>query len=492
MSIATSSGNLINNQWLSGDGASFESTSPSDGQIVWSGNESTPAQVASATAAARAAAGPWWDQGQDARIEHIKRYAETVRQRQNDLAELIGREMGKPLWEAKTEAAAVIGKADIAIDALLKRRSTESFDMENITAVTRYRPFGVLAVVGPFNFPAHLPNGHIIPALLAGNTVVFKPSSQTPAVGEWMVERWVESGLPPGVINLVQGNRHAAIALANDPQVDGLLFTGSSGAGKSLHQTFGQWPQKMLALEMGGNNPLIVHQTENLAAAAYTTVQSAYISAGQRCTCARRLILIEGDEAERFTSVLTDMIGRVRVGFWNDEPQAFAGTVINAQQGRKLLAEQQELIAAGAAPLVQMQRQRDCDALLSPGLIDATEVTNRSDEEMFGPILQIIRVSDFEAAIAEANNTAYGLSAGLLSDNRDCYRQFIHQIRAGVVNWNRQTTGASSKLPFGGCGLSGNNRPSGYFAADYCNWPIASLEAEQLVMPESAAPGIEL
>ncbi len=492
MSITTCAGNLVDNHWLEGNGKGFESTSPSDGKCIWNGNASTADQVHEATAAARRAAGTWWDVGQDARVEFVKKYAELVEKRQDELAELISQEMGKPLWESKTEAASVVGKAGLAIDALLTRRNTDSFDMGEVSAVTRYKPFGVMAVVGPFNFPAHLPNGHIIPALLAGNTVVFKPSSQTPAVGQWMIERWVESGLPAGVINLVQGNREAAKALANDPQIDGLLFTGSNAAGSSLHQTFGQWPQKMLALEMGGNNPLIVHKANDLAAAAYVTVQSAYISAGQRCTCARRLILVDDSQAEEFTKTLVDMISKIRVGFWNDEPEPFAGTVIHAAQGRNLVEEQNELIGQGAKSLVEMRPLRDCDALLSPGLLNSTDVSNRSDEEMFGPILQMIRVDSFAAAIAEANNTAYGLSAGLLSDDRSCYDQFIHEIRAGVVNWNRQTTGASGKLPFGGSGLSGNNRPSGYFAADYCNWPVASLEADGLKLPESIAIGIDL
>ena len=124
--------------------------------------------------------------------------------------------------------------------------------------------------------------------------------------------------------------------------------------------------------------------------------------------------------------------------------------------------------------------------------MDVTDVADRSDEELFGPMMNIIRVKDFEAAITEANNTAYGLSAGLLSDNESLYKQFIHQIRAGIVNWNRQTTGASGKLPFGGCGMSGNHHPSAYFAADYCSFPVASLESNQLELPDKPLTGINL
>jgi succinylglutamic semialdehyde dehydrogenase len=407
------------------------------------------------------------------------------------LSELISRETGKPVWESKTEVAATSGKVAVSVAAFHERRDTRSFEMGDLNAVTRFKPFGVCGVLGPFNFPAHLANGHIVPALIAGNTLVFKPSEQSPAVGEWMLSAWTAAGLPAGVLNLVQGGREVGTALVNHPQLDGLFFTGSSAAGKAIHQAMAPFPQKILALEMGGNNPLIVHRAGDLKAAAYATILSAFFTAGQRCTCARRLIVVDNDDSQRFVDALVGMMDKILVGFYSDHPEPFMGTVISAEQGRKLLAAQAELIARGAKPIVEMASQRGCDALLSPGLVDATEI-QRDDEELFGPLLNLIRVPDFDAAIAEANNTAYGLSAALLSDDRDCYDQFIHQIRAGIVNWNRQTTGASGRLPFGGCGLSGNNRPAGYYAADYCSWPVASLESSSLELPEKTEPGISI
>jgi succinylglutamic semialdehyde dehydrogenase len=291
-------------------------------------------------------------------------------------------------------------------------------------------------------------------------------------------------------LNLLQGGRRVGEAIATQPELDGLFFTGSSAAGKALHRSFANCPQKVLALEMGGNNPLIVHQTRDLDAASYLTVLSAYLTGGQRCTCARRLILVEGSESQKFLERLVDWIGRVTVGFNDDDPQTLMGTVISAATGERLLAAQTDLVLRGGVPLVSMQVQRNCPALLSPGLIDVTTIADRGDEEMFGPLLSVIRVADFESAIVEANNTAYGLAAGLLSDDANLYRQLIQQIRAGVVNWNRQTTGASGRMPFGGCGLSGNHRPSAYHAADYCSFPVASLESEVLAMPEKRLPGI--
>ena len=481
----------IGSQWLSGSGPALESISPVDDKVVYKTAEASADQVAQAFASARNAFGPWWDQDLENRIAIAKKYAELVRESADELAEIISAETGKILWEAKTEAGAVAGKVDVSIDALKTRRDTTSFEMGEMKAVTRFKPHGVVGVLGPFNFPAHLPNGHIVPAMLAGNTVVFKPSEQTPAVGAWMMQKWIEAGLPDGVLNLVQGGRDVGEAISSNNQLDGLFFTGSSGAGAALNQSLAANPGKILALEMGGNNPLIVHEAADHEAAAYQTILSAFITAGQRCTCARRLIVIDNDQSKRFIDTLVAMSKKVTFGFSKDDPQPFIGTVISGAMGRHILESQKKLIQRGAVSLLEMESHRDCDALISPGIIDVTEMSDREDEELFGPLLSIIRVADFDAAIAEANNTAYGLSAGILTDNAALYKTFIHRIRAGIVNWNRQTTGASGKLPFGGCGRSGNNRPSAYFAADYCSFPVASLESESLTMPDKLMQGLE-
>jgi succinylglutamic semialdehyde dehydrogenase len=441
---------------------------------------------------ARRSSGPWWDQPLEARIAIAQRYAEVVKSRSDDLARLISREMGKALWESRGEASTVIAKIGLSVEALRARRDTTSFDLAGALATTRYKPHGVVAVLGPFNFPAHLPNGHIVPALLAGNTIVFKPSEQTPAVGAWMAQAWEEAGLPPGVLNLVQGGRPVGEAVAADPQSDGLLFTGSGGAGRALHRLFSRWPQKLLALEMGGNNALVVHRVRNLKAAAYHTLLSAFITSGQRCTCARRLIVVEDGQTGPLLEELRRLASQARFGRWDAEPQPFAGTVVNAESGNRILAAWHDQLAAGGQSLLAPQALDHNPALLTPGIVDMTNVAQRSDEEVFGPLLNVIRVPDFASAIAEANRSQYGLSAGLLSDDRAAWEQFVHEIRAGVVNWNRQTTGASGKLPFGGCGMSGNHRPAGYFSADYCSWPVASLEYGQLSIPETTEPGIVL
>ncbi|HEY0945195.1 MAG TPA: succinylglutamate-semialdehyde dehydrogenase, partial [Opitutaceae bacterium] len=348
----------------------------------------------------------------------------------------------------------------------------------------------VVAVFGPFNFPGHLPNGHIIPALLAGNTVVFKPSEYAPLVAERTAAAWREAGLPDGVFNVVQGGRDTGAALVDHTAIDGLFFTGSARTGLWLAEKFARTPERILALEMGGNNPLVVWRPRDLRAAALLTVQSACLTAGQRCTCARRLIVPAGAAGEEFVMHYMAMLRGLRVGSFTEKPEPFMGPVISSVVADQLLQAQRDLIARGAHPLVEMRSLRAGTGLISPGLLDVTAVGDRPDEELFGPLLQLIRVPDFEAAIVEANATRYGLAAGLLCDDRALYERFRDEVRAGLVNWNQQLTGASSAAPFGGVGRSGNHRPSAYLAADYCSYPVASIEIPELKPPASLPPGI--
>ena len=449
--------------------------------------------VERAVSDAKAALEAWSARPLDERIALANAYAERLRALQKELTDLISRETFKPKWESATEVEAMIAKVALSIRAQQERRRPTETQSHGVTAATRYKPFGVVAVLGPFNFPGHLPNGHIVPALLAGNTVVFKPSELTPRVGQRIVELWREAGSPQGVISHVDGGSDVGRELVTHPDVAGVYFTGSFNAGRAINRALADHPGRIVALEMGGNNPLVVHDVADARAAAYLTIVSAYATAGQRCSCARRLIVPAGDNGDRFIETLAGMIPRIRVGMPDDDPPPYMGAVINARAAQRLLEAQAALVLLGAQTIVEMGSIGDPrDALLSPGLIDVSAVKHREDEEIFGPLLQLIRVRDFDEAMAEANNTRYGLCAGLLSDDRALWEQFCRRIRAGVVNWNRPLTGASSSLPFGGIGDSGNNRPSAYFAADYCSYPVASLEIDRVTMPATLAPGIEL
>ncbi len=464
----------------------FSSINPATDEKVWTGPAATAAEIDTAIAVAREAFPAWSRLATGEREAILRAFAQQLTTRKEALAETISREVGKPHWEALTEVQSMIGKVEISLEAHAKRCG----DFKSNLGITRFKPHGVVAVLGPFNFPGHLPNGHIVPALLAGNTVVFKPSEFAPAVAELTAQLWAAAGLPEGVLNVVQGGRETGAALAAHAGIDGLFFTGSARAGLALSELFAKSPEKILALEMGGNNPLVVHRVADVKAAALLTVQSAYLSAGQRCTCARRLIVPAGAEGDRFISQLVETILSLRVGAHTDRPEPFMGPVISNAAAERLLAEQKNLLVRGAKVLVEMTHLRAMTGLLTPGLLDVTAVRDRDDEEFFGPLLQLIRVPDFTAAIAEANATVYGLAAGLISDDAALYEQFFAGVRAGLINWNQQLTGASSSAPFGGVGRSGNHRPSAYLAADYCSYPVASIEVPQLKMPAQLPPGI--
>ncbi len=478
--------------WQAGQGETITSLNPVTQQVLWSGQGATAGQVDLAVQAARQAFPGWARRSLQERIDVLEAFAARLKHHADDLARCIGEETGKPLWESATEVTTMVNKVAISVQSYRERTGEKSGPLGDATAVLRHKPHGVVAVFGPYNFPGHLPNGHIVPALLAGNTVLFKPSELTPKVAELTVKCWIEAGLPAGVLNLLQGDRETGIALAANPGIDGLFFTGSSRTGNALHQQFAGRPDKILALEMGGNNPLVVDEVQDVDAAVYTVIQSAFISAGQRCTCARRLLVPQGEWGDAFLARLVAVSETIEVGSFDQQPAPFMGSVISLDAALGLLDAQRILLAKGAVSLLEMRQPLAQSALLTPGIIDVTAVSERSDEELFGPLLQVIRYADFDAAIAEANDTHYGLAAGLLSDSEARYQQFWLESRAGIVNWNKQLTGAASSAPFGGVGASGNHRASAYYSADYCAYPVASLETGSLTLPATLTPGIRL
>ncbi len=481
----------INGQWIRGEGDSFVSINPADGSIVWEGTSASHDEVLAANNAAHKALPFWSSMDFRSRANYLQLFAAIVEGKRQQLAYLIALETGKPLWEANTEVSSVIGKIKCSIEAYQERNAEKKTDTADATACLRYKPQGVAAVLGAFNFPAHLANSHITPALLAGNTIIYKPSEFTPAVAEFIMQCWDECGLPPGVINCVQGDASCGQALLSS-DIQAVFFTGSYLTGKKIHQQFSEKPEVILALEMGGNNPLIIDEVADIAAAVYQSILSTMITAGQRCTCARRLFIPYSSTGDAFIKQFKQACKNLIVGHFNNQPEPFMGPVISFSHAQSHLTAQQKLIKAGGRPLELMQSLGENTGFLSPGIIDMTDVRNAPDEEIFAPLVQIYRYKEFDEAITLANQTRYGLAAGLISDNSLRFNHFYKTIRAGLINWNRPTTGALSSLPFGGVGCSGNHRPSAYFAADYCSYPIASLEQPHLSKPVQLLPGIVL
>jgi len=457
----------------------FRSTCPATGATLWEGAATDAAGVASALENARAAFANWSIVPLAERVALVRAYAAELERDQEGLARVIAQETGKPLWEGRQEVASMIAKVEVSIRAQEERAGTRAQALAFGQAVLRHRPHGVMAVLGPYNFPGHLPNGHIVPALLAGDTLIFKPSEETPLVGEMMGKAWARAGLPEGVMTVVQGGRDTGAALiAGD--IDGLLFTGSAAAGAHFRRLFVDRPEVILALELGGNNPLIAWDGDP-AAVASIIVQSAFITTGQRCSCARRLIVPEGERGDRIIAAVTELARRIGIGQWDEEPEPTIGPLISAAAADKARAAVEGLIRLGAKVVLPFEKLAGrSDAFVTPAMLDVTGL-DVPDAEIFAPVLQLIRVRDFDAAIMAANDTAFGLSAGLISDDAQLWTRYADRARAGIVNWNRPTTGAAATMPFGGLGASGNHRPSAYYAADYCAYPIGSFEAPNVV-----------
>jgi succinylglutamic semialdehyde dehydrogenase len=481
---------FIGGEWVSGDGNPLIGTTPYGDQILWSGPSAGPATVNAAVTAAREASSAWSGLGYEGRRRYLEAFVALLEAQGEDLAHAISADVGKPLWEARTEVGSVKSKLAPTVAGYEERAPTRIQQVGTAESVSYFRPLGVVAVLGPFNFPAHMPNGHIMPALLAGNTIVFKPSPLTPHAGEVYARLWESAGLPPGAFNLLQGGAETGRLLSSHDRIDGVFFNGSRRTGVAISEANAAHPEKLLVLEMGGNNALVVWDYDDVRAAIALTIQSCFITAGQRCTAARRLFIpAQNDE---FLERLTDAVLALSVGPPDSDPPPFLGPVINRDSAIKLLEQQGVLLDRGGIALVRMEPAEPGVPFLRPGLIDVTNVVDLPDDEIFGPLLQVERVATFEDAMAGVNRSEFGLSAGVVTRDRGLFERFVEGTHAGIVNWNQQLTGASGLAPFGGVGCSGNHRPSGYMAVDYCSDAVARLEATAVPNPDPLPPGVTL
>ena len=462
---------LINGIWHSGEGDPFHKTCPATGVISWAGNAASNVQVEAAIASARRAFEAWSFKPLDARIAVLERYAELLAAGKETLARAISGDMGKLITEARLEVDAMVSKIAISIRAQAERAGDKAMQVAFGQLELTHRPHGVMAVFGPYNFPGHLPNGHIVPALLAGNTCVFKPSELAPSVAPHMMEAFEAAGLDPGCVNLVQGGHDTGTALLQG-DINGLLFTGSETTGLYFHRFFAGRPEVMLALEMGGNNPLIIWDADDVESAARLAIASAFQTTGQRCSCARRLILPEGRFGDEVLEAIIAQSEALQVGAGEDE-SAFMGPLVNEKAAATTLDFQARLSSQGGERLLPARQPVIDRGFVTAGLVDMT-AARPMDEELFGPLLQVFRVATLDDAINRANETRFGLSGGVVTEDDAVWAYAKPRLRTGILNRNRPTAGASSAMPFGGPGRSGNFRPGGYYAADYCAWPQAS------------------
>ena len=364
----------------------LQSLDPASGEVVWEGIPDDPSAVQHAIHSAREAFGRWAQTPLDQRMAIARAYRDVLQARKDALAELIARETGKPLWEAHGEVGSMIGKVEISIAAQAERAGENRTAQPFGEAVLRHRPHGVMAVLGPYNFPGHLPNGHIVPALLAGNTVVFKPSELTPGVGAAMVDAWHAAGLPAGVLGIVQGARETGGALI-EADIDGLLFTGSAATGAHFRRAFVDRPKVILALELGGNNSLVVWDGD-VSEAAAIVVQSAFVTTGQRCSCARRLIVPDNAFGAQVVDAVADIAERLRIGAWRDRPEPYMGPLISAAAAEKAHSQVDRLRGLGAREALRFSAvEGRGKAFVTPAIFDVTGIA-APDLSAIGPVPQ--------------------------------------------------------------------------------------------------------
>ena len=485
-----SKGNYIDNKWIIGSGEKFYSYSPVNQELLWEGYFATEDDVKQAVESARNAFNSWSLLDVEERINYIKKYIEVVEANKEALAECISSEVGKPYWESLTEVNSIIGKLDPCIEAYNIRNNTITRDQsDGSKSVTRFKPHGVVGIIGPYNFPAHMPNGHIMAALLAGNTVVLKPSEKVPLVSEMVMSYWEKAGLPSGVINMVHGGKSVSENLCLNDDVKGVFFTGSKCAGQNIEELC--LHKKICVLEMGGNSPYIVWDTTNVDGAVVTMIQSSFITSGQRCSTARRLIIPKNDFGDTFINRLVEVSKNIKVGKPKDH--VFMGPLKSKDLVDNIISKQNELIEKGATILLESKTIPELgDAYITPGIIDVTNVNEKVDEEIIGPFLQVTRVGSFDEAINKANDSCYGLAAGIITEDKKLYEEFENRIEAGIISWNKQLTGASKYAPFGGIKDSGNYRPSGFLATDYCVYSTAAVEIDRVKEITKLPEGITL
>lgn len=471
----------------------IEVRSPADLSDVVGRHSWSLAHVDEAVTSARSAFPAWRRLGQARRAELLRAYQAQLKLHADDLARCIAREIGKPLWEAKTEVGAMVSKVDVSLGE--GAAFVKDTVIADLPGEIRHRPHGVAAVLGPFNFPGHLPNGQLVPALLMGNTVVFKPSDKGAGTAVLMAKCFEAAGFPPGVFNLVQGAVPTAEKLVTHPGLDALLFTGSVPVGQRIVAANAHRPGLMVALELGGKNATLVLDDCELERTVRELAFSGFATAGQRCTATSRVIVTKGI-AERLVERLASAARSITVGHVFDEG-VFMGPVISEATRTHLLAAQAKAVAGGfdaVAPggAVEVSGRRGFYVRPAVHVARAgvTRVAGYTDTELFAPDLSVVMVDSLDQAIAVANDTEFGLSAAVFTQNAEAFERCADELRVGVLHWNRSSAGASGRLPFGGIGSSGNHRPAGILMGQSCTWPLAVLLPQKADAPLPAWPGI--
>ncbi len=469
---------FIDNAWQNANGEQFVSKSPNNNEVVFTGNFATKNNCNKAVAAAKSAQQKWFELGVDTRIEYIRKFVEIVKENKEELSRTISVEVGKPKWESDGEINSIIGKVEPCIDAYKTRCSDIVIEKGTAKGITRFRPLGVMLIIGPYNYPMHMTNGQIMAGLIAGNTIVLKPSDKAPLCATKIMECWQKAGLPDGVINMVQGNSETVKNIIENRDVNGVYFTGSYKVGQIISNLCST--NQLCALEMGGDGPIVAWDSKDVRGAAITVVQGAFGTAGQKCVSTRKLIVPDNKFGKDLIKEIVKVSKKVIVGKFDDNETPFMGPLRTPQMVENALKMQKYLLSKGGVSLLKAEKLSFGECFISPCIIDVTGVKYTLKDEVFAPFLRVIRVKNFDDALKEANASEYGLATSILTEDKELYNKYLNNAKFGLVNWNKPTVGSSAWAGFGGIKNSGNFRPSGYLASDFCSYAIASAEVENL------------
>ena len=484
--------NYINGEWQT-TGQEFESLNPANlSEIVGVAPSSGAAEVNQSVAAAQIAFRTWRDLSWVNRAEMIDTFAQLLKRDIQELATLITRECGKPINEGRADAVEALHMAQYM--AGLGRMPTGYAISSEIPAKDAFilkKPKGVIACITPWNFPSAIPLWVILPSVLAGNTVVFKPAEQTPIVGHKLMELFHEAGFPPGVINLVHGGGETCgDPLVRHKGVAGILFTGSLAVGKYIQQVAAGDAYKFVATEMGGKNATIILDDADLDIAVNACILGAFKTSGQRCVSTSRIIVDKKVEAA-FTAQFLEKVKRIKVGDGLRE-EVFMGPLIEPSGVEKWQLHNQKAIEEGAEVLVDGQVLTgpgfDCGSFVSPFVyrLDYRPGTFCLREEAFSPHVAIIPVDGLEQAVDVYNDTEYGLSMAVITEDYRKWRWVRDHADYGLGYVNLPSIGAEVHLPFGGVKSSGNGHPGAEGIMDAVTHRIAFTvnHAKEIVMAQ--------
>ncbi|HLV79149.1 MAG TPA: aldehyde dehydrogenase family protein [Chthonomonadaceae bacterium] len=467
--------NYIGGEWRAAlSGATFESVNPARTEEVLGVFARSGAEDVEAAATAATAAFPGWRRTPaPTRAAILTRMGRLLEERKEALARQMVAEMGKVLVEARGDVQEAIDMAYyIAGFGRLPNGHVAPSEREDIFCMAQRVPVGVVGLITPWNFPIAIPSWKMFPALLAGNTIIFKPAEDTPGLGMEFVRLLIEAGIPPGVVNLVTGyGPEAGAALVESPHVATISFTGSTEVGRLVAGRCGQL-MKRVSCELGGKNAIVVLDDANLELALKGALWSAFGTAGQRCTAASRLIVQRG-VLNDFREALVARTQALKMGAGAD-PAVEIGPVVNREQLQRIHAYVEIGKAEGAKVLtggrILDEPEFAPGCFYAPTVMDDLNIQMRvAQEEIFGPVTGLIAVDDLDAALSAANSTPYGLSLSIYT--RDVSRAFraMEELESGIVYVNLPTSGAEIQLPFGGVKQTGNgHREAGWTAMDYC------------------------